>query len=309
MKKLKHHLTGVMILVILFCSCSEEEEVINAHRDKATLSFSTLVQNLAEKSNNRQSNMEDLPVCSDDSPAYVEIILMQGDAEIVGSLSKPFRVDLVAGQIFTQEVPELQLDPGNYSLEHCSVFNDVGDLICLAPKGGIFADLMDNILPYNISLDAGMTKNLDVSVLCYDDRDVNDYGYGFFDLNMTKTFEYCFFANYCNEDGRHYPARYSVDVSIDGEPVITGAINTTGINEDGDRFAEPLCLHLPDLPEYADDEAYLEFKVKLLDWEGVYDAPEMSISGSLSREDVRNNFDGDEKIDYRHLRFGCDSNT
>lgn len=311
---MKLHLTFLMILAILFCSCNEEEELINPHRDKATLSFSTLVQNLAEKSGTRQSNIEDLPVCSDDSPSYIEIILMQGDTEMVGSMSKPFRVDLVAGQLFTQDVMELQLDPGDYSLVFFTVHNVAGDIIWIAPmEGSVLSMFLDKSLPYDISLGAGVKKYVPVSVLCFDDRNVNQYGDIVLSdedhINKTKTFEYCFFANYCNEDGRHYPARYSVDISIDGEPVITEAINTTGTNEDGDWFAEPLCLHLPDLPEYADEEEYLEFTVNLLDWEGVYDAPEMSISGRLSREDVRNNFDGDEYIDYRHLRFGCDGDN
>ena len=306
MKKMKLYLTSLMVIAILFSSCSKEENEVNQVNDKASLSFSAIVQNLTEKSGTKQSNIEDLPVCSDDAPAYVEIILMQGDTDIVGSVGNPFRIDLVAGQLFTKEVPELELEPGDYSLVHFTVYNAAGDVIWIAPKGGILGEFIDRLLPYDISLGAGVKKYIDVSVLCYDQRNVNDYGYGFFDFNMTQTFEYCFFANYCDEDGRHYPARYSVDVSINGEPVITGATNTTGTNEEGDLFAEPLCLHLPNLPEYADDEDYLDFTVTLLDWEGVYDAPEMDISGSLSRDDVRDNFDGAENIDYRHLKFGCD---
>lgn len=304
MKKMKVYLTCLTILTLLFSSCSKEENK-GDETEMASLSFSAIVQDLANKSTNKQS-VADIPLCSEDSPAYVEIILMQGDQEIVGSTGDPFRIDLVADQLFTQEVPELELPPGNYSLVYFSVHNASGDVIWLAPmEGSIMSEFVDNSLPYDINLGAGVKKYVDVSVLCFDDRDVNQYGYGFFDFNETKTFEYCFFANYCNEDGRHFPARYSVDITIDGEPVVTGAINVTGTNEAGDWYADPLCLHLPDLPGYEDDEAYLDYTVTLLDWEGVYDAPEMTISGSLSREDVMENFDGEDRVDYQHLRFGC----
>lgn len=306
MKKMSVYLMGLTILTLVFSSCSKEDK-IDPETDLATLSFSAIVEDLANKGINKQSTA-DIPVCSDESPAYVEIILMQGDTEIVGSAGDPFRIDLVAGELFTQEVPELQLNPGNYTLVYFSVHNSAGDPIWLAPiEGSVLSEFVDNALPYDISLGAGVKKYVDVSVLCYDDRNVNEYGYGFFDFEMTETFEYCFFANYCDEDGRHYPARYSVDITIDGEPVVTGVTNVTGTNEDGDWYAEPLCLHLPDLPAYDDDEAYLDYTITLLDWEGVYDAPEMTISGSLSRDDVMQNFDGDSGVDYQHLRFGCEN--
>ena len=303
---MKVYLMGLTILALIFSSCTKEENKIDSETDIATLSFSAILEDLANKSTNKQSTA-DIPICSDDSPSYVEIILMQGETEIVGSAGNPFRVDLVAGQLLTQDVPELELDPGNYSLEYFSVYNAAGDLIWLAPiEGSILSEFVDDFLPYNITLRAGVKKYVDVSVLCYDDRDVIEYGYSFFDLEMTETFEYCFFANYCDEDGRHYPARYSVDITIEGQPVVSGVINVTGINDNEDWYAEALCLHLPDLPQYSDDEEYLDYTITLLDWEGVYDAPGMTISGSLSREDVMHNFDGDANVDYQHLRFGCE---
>ncbi|MFD0975204.1 hypothetical protein [Salinimicrobium gaetbulicola] len=306
MKTMKVYFMFLGILAFLFTACSKEETQPGSETSKATLTFGAIVQDLANKSANKQS-MDDIPACSDDAPAYVEIILMQGDTEIVGTMEDPFRIDLVADQLFTQDVPELELDPGNYSLTHFAVYNSTGDLIWIAPKnGGVLAEFLDKVLPYDISLGAGVKKYVDVSVLCFDDRDVNQYGYLFFELEATKLFEFCFFVNYCDEDGRHYPARYSVDVSIDGELVIMGEVNTTGTNSDGDWYAEPLCLQLPDLAEFDDDEEYLDYTITLLDWEGVYDADEMTLSGSLSREDVMENFDGDDNVDYEHLRFGCE---
>ena len=306
MKKFNHYLAWIAVFALFFTSCSKDEPAQNT-TEKASLSFGAIVQDLATKSATKQaSEVGDLPACSDDTPAYVEIVLMQGETAVVGTLADPFMVDLVDGQLFTEEVPELELAPGNYSLEHFSVYNDMGDLIWLAPKGGTLAGWVDSPLPLSISLGAGVKKYVDVSVLCYDDRNVNEYGYLFFELDANKAFEFCFFANYCTPEGRHFPALYSVDISIDGEPVYTGEMNTVDFYDDGQPYAEPLCLALPDLAEYADDEAYIDYSITLLDWDGVYDAADMApITGSLSRNDVMANFDGDDNVDYMHVRFNC----
>ncbi|MGB7843893.1 MAG: hypothetical protein WBL21_13945, partial [Salinimicrobium sp.] len=291
MKKINHYLAWIAVFALFFTSCSKDEAVQQSS-EKASLSFGAIVQDLATKASSKQAfDVGDLPQCTDDAPAYVEIVLMQGETAVVGSLEDPFMLDLVDGQLFTEEVPELELAPGNYTLEHFSVYNDMGELIWLAPKGGMLADWVDSPLPLAISLGAGVKKYVDVSVLCYDDRDVNQYGYQFFELDATQAFEFCFFVNYCTPEGRHFPARYSVDISIDGKPIYTGEINTVDFYQDGEPYAEPLCLALPDLAQYADDEEYIDYSITLLDWEGVYDAAEMDpITGSLSRDEVMANF-------------------
>ncbi|MGB7841407.1 MAG: hypothetical protein WBL21_01355 [Salinimicrobium sp.] len=269
-----------------------------------------MVQDLAAKASTKQATLDDLPDCTDDVPFYVEIVLMQGDAEVVGTTSDPYRIDLVAGELFTEEDPAMELVPGDYVLDHFAVYNESGTLIWIAPKmGGALADWVENPLPLDISLGAGVKKYVDVPVLCFDNRDVNEYGYTFFELDATPVYEYCFFANYCDPSGRHWPARYSVDISIDGDMVYSGVINTTGTNNDGDFYADPLCFDLPILPGFDVDEDYIHYSVTLLDWDGVYDAAPMDpIEGDLSAADIMANFDGTDVVDYEHLRFGCDDN-
>ena len=309
MKKIKIYLSFLAVFALLFTSCSKEENsVVNDDSGKATLSFGAIVQDLAGKSANKQSDTG-MPECTDDVPAYVEIVLMQGESAVVGSVADPHRVDLVAGQIFTEEDTALELEPGNYSLDHFSVYNADGDLIWLAPKGGDLAELVDNPLPLNINLGAGVKKYVDVSVICYDDRDVNEYGYLFFELDTNEAFEFCFFANYCTPEGRHYPARYSVDISIDGTSLYSGVVNSTGRNEDGDLYADAVCFALPNLDTYADDEEYIDYTLTLLDWTGEDDAygdvEAMVISGSLSKAEIMANFAGNDDVEYEHMRFGC----
>lgn len=309
MKNIKTYLSLLAIFAMLFTSCSKDEESIESTEfNKATLSFGAMVQDLTNKSTAKQSDVDNLPACTDDTAAYVEIVLKQGGTDVVGTEDDPFRINLVDGQLFTEEVPELELVPGTYTLDNFAVYNSEGVLIWLAPKtGGVLAEFVENALPMDISLGAGVKKYVDVSVICYDNRNVNEYGYMFFELDINKAFEYCFFANYCTPDGRHFPARYSVDISIDGTPLYSGEVNVTGENEDGDWYAEPSCFVLPDLSEYADDEEYIDYTLTLLDWDEAYgDVEQMEISGSLSRAEIMAKFDGTDNVEYDHLRFGCD---
>ena len=307
MKKITTHLSFLAIFALLFTSCSKDEQPgADLDSEKATLSFGAIVEDLAAKSSNKQSDIGDMPVCSNDVASYVEIVLLRNGVEVVGTTDIPHQVDLVDGQVFTEEDALLELDPGTYTLDHFAVYNEDGDLLWLAPKGGPLAQFVDSPLPMNINLGAGVKKYVDVSVICYDDRDVNQYGYLFFELDIFEAFEFCVFANYCAPDGRHYPARYSVDVRVDGTLIYNDAVNTTGIRN-GDFYADPLCGALPDLPQFGDDEDYIEVTLTLLNWNANYGPVETMVQTlNLSRNDIRANFDGADGVFYEHLRFGCE---
>lgn len=246
-----HRLTGLFcMLALIFTSCSKEETNPVNKEDLATLSFTAIVNDLAKKSNDKQS-IGEIPSCSDATAAYVEIVLSQDGADVVGSSESPFRIDLVAGQIFTEEVSELELAPGDYSLDHFMVFDADGNLLWIAPTGGPMADFVDSTLPMDISLGAGVKKYVDVSVLCYDDRDVNEYGYLFFEIDTNRAIKFCIFGNYCDPTGRHFTASYSVNVwsyadGVIGDQLYDKEKNSVAIDENGDMAAAPLCLILPD---------------------------------------------------------------
>ena len=307
MKKTKNYLGLIVMLALLVTSCSKDEQTPVSDSEMGTLSFNAIVQDLANKAGNKQVvGADEIPACSDDEAAYVEIVLMQGAVEVVGSESDPYRVDLVAGEVFTEEDAELELTPGTYSLDHFSVYNSDGDLLWVAPRAGsALAEFVDTTLPVNINLGAGVKKYVDVPVLCYDDRDINEYGYQFFELDMTEMYEFCFFANYCAPEGRHYPARIAVEVEIDGTVVFTGE-STVGTDNNGDFFAEPVCFSVPDLPDYDLNEEYVDYTVTLLSWDENYgEVTTVAETGSLSRAEIIANHRGSDDVEYEHLRFGC----
>lgn len=305
MKKFSSYLCFIAVFALLFTSCSKDEQTVQNDSEKATLSFGAIVNDLAAKAATKQTSTGDLPECSDAAPAYVEIVLSEGGTPVVGTNAAPFRVDLVAGQIFTEEAPELELEPGTYSLDHFMVYDSAGNLIWVAPKGGVLGEFVDNPLPLTINLGAGVKKYVDVPVLCFDNRDVREYGYLFFDLDTNEAIEFCIFGNYCPPSGRHYPAEYSVNVwlgtNASGTPLYTNVSNTTGYYENGDFYAEPLCFALPDTEGV--DNYY--FEVTLRSSEEYGNVTERVIRAGVINDDlVKTFFDGDNNLDYYHFREG-----
>ena len=308
MKKIPFYLVFITSCLLLTTSCSKDENILN-DPENASLSFGPVLNDLLTNRATSKQSLEDLPVCMDDDPSYVMIILSQDGDNLVGSEAAPFRVNLAPEQDFTVEVPELELTPGQYTLEYFAVHNDAGDVLWVAPTEGIFTGFVDEPLPVTINLAAGVKKYVEVDVLCFDDRFVNEYGYLFFDLNPTEVIEFCIFGNYCDDSGRHYPAAFSVDVwtYMDGAPgaqLYSNLNNSVALNADGDYAGSTLCVALPDTA--GADEYY--FEIFLLNSDAYGEVTEEVIrSGVISDEDVRDLFVGEEANDYYHFKEGCDA--
>lgn len=307
MRKINLYVATMAMFLMIFTSCTKDDPAIDTS-EKATLSFGAVLDDLVAKTANRQA-LDELPACTDDAPAYVRIVVLQDGNAVVGTQDEPYRVDLVEGQLFTEEDPELKLVPGDYTLDHFSVFNADDELIWISPRAGSdMAMFLDVTLPIDISLGAGVKKYVEVPVLCYDDRDVNEYGYLFFELTPTKAYEFCLFANYCDDEGKHYTANYSVDMWLGtdatGTPLYTDLMPDTGVDDNGDFYARPVCMALPVNDNM--DEDYIYWEATLLDWEENYGTiTPIVLSGTLSRSDIEANFGPDGTVEYAHLRFNC----
>lgn len=312
MKNLKNYLFLLLFSTLIFTSCTKEDAglIENTNPDMAILSFAPILDNLENIVATGRQAEGDIPACSAAAPAYVNIILTSNEMNVVGEEGSPFRIDLVDGQLFTQEVPELELEPGTYVLEYFEVFDAEDNRIWVAPMtGGDLANFVENPLPLEINLGAGVKKYVDVTVLCFDDRMVNEYGYLFFDLVPEVAIEFCIFGNYCDETGRHYPAAFSVSVwnyanGQIGSSLYTDLSNTVTLNNDGDYAGTPLCIALPD--REGEDEYY--FEITLLDSDAYGDINNRIIRvGTITDVEVKEFFDGDNNLDYYHFREGCEN--
>ncbi|SFN58716.1 MULTISPECIES: thrombospondin type 3 repeat-containing protein [Salegentibacter] len=320
MKNFNKYIGAIAIIAMLFTSCSKEETDVLQDEAKATLSFGTVLNDLVN--NSKQQADLGIPVCVDDEPAYVEVVLT-GD-EGLGSMEEPLVINVNPTPIqedgedvwFTEESADLELTPGDYVLTYFAVFNEGGDRIWLAPTmGGDLDDFVDNPLPLDISLGAGVKKYVDVEVLCFDDRMVNEYGYLFFDIIGKEAFEFCVFANYCDENGRHYPAYYSFEVYMgtddSGDLLYNELLYPVPSTDGEDPSVAPLCFALPNPTNLDGDVPYIYWRATLEDWDAVYgEAPEMVLDGTLTRNAIMSllNDDG-ETAEYAHLRFGCDDDN
>ncbi len=311
MKNFQLKLIGFLFAAFLLSACSQEENnalEANQPEELVNLSLNISLMDLNRSQITKQEN-EEYPDCIVAAPYYVEICIMQDDVEVVGKMDEPFRIDLAPDQMFTQNVPEMELPAGSYTLEHCAVYAEDGTILCLAPRiDSPMALFSDAPMPMAMTLLAGTKPFPDVPVFCFDNRDVNEFGYLFFDIEPTIVRNFCFFANYCSDSGRHYPARYSLDISIDGTPLYSDVISNTGQYDADGYFADPVCVDLPIIFDYDEDEEYIDYTLTLLPWDDVYEEDEeLVISGSLSRMDIEEHLVGDNNIEYEHIFFNCDN--
>lgn len=321
MKHFRLGMASLAICALLLASCSKEEATAPAN-DPATLSFATLLNDLVSKKAALKQAMDEIPECSDDAPAFVEVVL--SGTEDVGTLEDPLVVSVnptpgdydgdSEAEYFTNESAELELEPGTYVLEYFAVWNGdpanpASEIIWIAPHdGGSLAAFVDDALPLTFNLGAGVKKYVDVEVLCFDDRIVNEYGYLFFDIEGNRAIEFCIFGNFCPPSGRHYPAAYSVDVwlwndGVRGDLLHEDLTATVALDENGDYAASPVCMFLPDTE--GEDEYYAE--ITLLSSDAYGNVTHRVIrSGVFNDAEVRSFFDGDDNLDYYHFREGCD---
>lgn len=313
MKSLKFFVAMAALMCFTFTSCNKEEiDKPQTSQDVGVVEIGAVLNDFLTRQQEQA-----IPECSEDDAMYARVVLTYGSEEV--DVIIPLIIE--NGNIFTDYSEELEIPIPNegdktiaVSLDHFWVYGeepgDDSEPIWVAPQDeSEYENFVNEALPYVFDLRAGSKKYVDVEVLCFDDRDVNLYGYQFFDIIPTQLYEFCLFANYCAP--RHYTANYSVDITYIGGGeefnIHTGEMPETG-NYEGDWFAEPLCLAIPG-PLYgeSDDENYLSVTVTLEAWDDNYPTPaeEYEETFELSWDDVESYFGDDDSIDYEHIFFNC----
>lgn len=313
------------IFALLLTSCSKEETSSpgnDPNIESVDLTFGALLNDLSNRAMSQsKSHFDQVPTCSDAEPAVARIGFSYGGN------SYETDVDILSDEdgYFTAYSEDLKIPvPNNgsveVSLDSFMVYDGDpdggGNLIWIAPiesEEGQFDGYVDSALPFSFDVQDGTKPYIDVEVLCFDRRMVNEYGYPFFDLVPGVLYPLCFFANYCpSPDGRHYVGNYSVDLYYDdGETRIQlydGDSPETG-NNGSNYFADPLCLVVPESPFEDPDADYLFYVITPEDWPGNYGnidntpLPEVG----LSWNDVEGYLNDDgETNEYIHIFIGCE---
>ena len=330
MRILNKYLALFAIISMFFTSCTKDETVQGVGDVPNDVASLYLGPNLADYYNQTRQQEQEIPECSEEAPAYAQIRLEYGDDNTV--------IETIVGissdeqGLFTEYSDDLEIPiPAgettvSVTLTDFVVWSDdggsPGEVIWVAPKDGSeYAMFVDDPLENTFTLRAGSKNYVNVDVLCFDDREVNLYGYQFFDITPVPLYNFCVFANYCTDSGRHYTANYSFALyeydgnreDGKGEMIYEGLSPNTGMTEDGTYWADPLCIVIPGPPEgVASDVPYLVFEATLEDWDPYYtaeDDDESMISVELSWDMIQMLFDedgDDETTEYYHIFFNCE---
>ncbi|MFV8224426.1 hypothetical protein [Christiangramia aquimixticola] len=315
MKTIKFYWAFIAAFALLLGSCSKEDVGTSEGVISDNVAYLTLgpVLNAMQNDINKQ---QATPACTDDDPSYAMIRLLYGPNNVVVETEVGIKEDDQG--LFTEYSEDLEIPVKNgntvsITLTDFVVYNDDDVAIWAAPKiGSDYAKFVSDPLAREFSLRAGSKNYVNVDVLCIDDRTVNLYGYQFFDITPIKLYEFCVFANYCTDSGRHYTADYSLNLyeysdGQMGDLIYENLSPNKGV--DGDTFwADPLCMFVPGPGEGVDsDEEYLYFVATLKDWN--YDGDEQVIEQALSWDTIQMLLDrdgDDDTTNYWHMFFNCD---
>ncbi|WP_034888064.1 hypothetical protein [Gillisia sp. Hel_I_29] len=327
MKNYKVYLMTIAAFAMLFTSCSKDESSADTpgeNLEQVSLTFGAMLQDFNKSVQKQEQSLSDVPECSDAAPAKIRVGIMNSTTMswVSGGYIDVPVMDNGEGGWMTQESALLTLDAGMYSLEYFAVLDSGDNVIYIAPRmddnygPAMFQNFVAAALPISIDLRNGVKKYVDVEVLCYDIRFADEYGYLFFDFDTVRAIYLCVFGNYCDETGRHYPAKFRLDVwnysgnteDPKGTPLFNEEdpyVNVTGTYDNDDYYAEPLCVALPDR-QNVNDMYYAE--LYLVESEGNPGSAEPIRMGVFSQEDVETLFYTDEggvdRTKYYHFREG-----
>lgn len=331
MKTIKFYLAYIAVFSLILTSCSKDEATGS---DPGTQEFATLTLGpVLNASMGRQQEPMDPPQCSGEDPAFAEIELIYDDgdpntAPVLVVTVVPIGLDSEGLFTLYSEDLEIPIPSGETSVEVTLLsfkvwsdngFGQPGEVIWIAPmEGSDFAQFVDDPLEISWFLRAGSKNYQEVEVICFDDREVNRYGYQFFDITPNPIYEFCIFANYCSDEGRHYTANYDFALYYydgnredgKGDMIYEGLSPMTG-NDDGTFWADPLCVAVPGPGDMDDDAPYLVFEASVTDWPNYYtvDGEVESTMTILSFNDIQALLDrdgDDETVNYWHIFFNCD---
>ncbi|GAA4320808.1 hypothetical protein GCM10023115_48040 [Pontixanthobacter gangjinensis] len=317
MKKINQLLAYCAVFALILAGCSKDEPGNVQDPGNSEIAVLELGPVLVDLDNSRQQiTPDETPECVGDTPAYARLRLEygSGNTEIVTNVDITSDSD---GNLFTKYSEELEIPiPSgettvSVTLTDFVVYNDNDMVIWVAPKeDSEFEDFVTNPLDNEWLLRAGSKNYQEVEVICFDDREVNNYGYQFFDITPIPLIKFCVFGNYCPPSGRHYVAAYRVNVyeSDNGDKGdLIWSRERLVEGEGNDAYADPLCFELPNRLDIDDNEEQYYFEFILLpDTPGYDGGEELFAEGPITVAEIELFFGENGTLDYYHFQYGCD---
>jgi hypothetical protein len=281
MKKFKYWATYLVVLTMIFTSCSKDEATSDiSDQEMVELKFTSVLQDYNKFQ--KQQLQEFIPECREmtlgDDPvpviaSSVFVVLQKLDAQ--GDPDGAAIQEILALDD-NQNTEGLMLMPATYELQEFQVLDQNFGVLWAAPHiGGQFANLVSNPLPRPLDVVSGGKPYISQDVICYDDTQKPFYGFLFFNYDVYEfKNNFCMFVNYC-EDDIDYPGYYSVSVwESDGLGKVGNEIQLIGGNmnsfDAGVPSASVLCMYLPPLSG-ANSTGWL-FEITIMET-ALYDGP------------------------------------
>ena len=324
MKRINQYLAFFALFALILTGCSKDDPGTSdapASSETATLQLGPLLNDSATRAFLKQEE-QDTPECSGEDPGFAQLSIVYGpDNTVKENIIVEIKEDDQGLFTAYSEDLELPIPAGettvSVTLTKFVVWTNVGgspgSVIWVAPiEGSEYADFVDQPVGANFTFDlrAGSKNYVNVDVICYDDRDVNLYGYQFFTITPIPLIEFCLFGNYCTPEGRHFVASYNVDVfeSNDGAKGDLIYSRPNVVEGDGsDAYADPLCFFLPDRPDVDDNVEEYYFEITLLSDTPGYNGPDVEIAnGPITVAEIKLFFGENGTLDYYHFQYGCD---
>lgn len=275
--KLLRQIALTVLTVLALVSCQDDDPIVE--NETGSLTFNAILNEAINESTqaaNRQAQQE-IPECSEAAPAYVDVVAT--GPENIGSIAAPMRIDLVAeGSTFvTAENDELTgLPTGDYQLQYFVVYDAENNPIWIAPTSDNYAEFVSAPLPLNFSVAAGTDNEVNVDVLCFDNRILNEFGNLYFSLDPNMAIEFCIAGNTCGEGAADFNVNVYLGSDESGSILYMDYSTTPG---------EALCMALPDLE--GEDQYYFEINM----------GGSVIRQGVITDADVKALHDGDDNID------------
>ena len=270
MRKLFGGIMTLMIVGLIFMVGCEKDPVVNSNEGQIELaivnpSLSGSLKNgtVGVPTGLKNGDGPGVPVCKDESPAYVEVTL---DGNV-------YTVDILQSYGSDTLTAMLKLPADTYTMSRFDVYASNGDLLWASPiQGSYYANLfgLQNIPEMDIVVEPFKKALQEVDVLCWQDYDYENFGYEGFDINYIKVKTICFFGDVCTKfykewhelDGSPYGgvsdylhdfnAIFSVNIFAKDDYEANGAsataLNDPEVNSNIDWLGvgAPLCIEYPD---------------------------------------------------------------
>ena len=217
-----------------------------------------------------------------------------------GNINDPIQVPVfyVNEVMYTQAI---KMTPGTYTLSEFQLYQSSGDpevddiLLSATPHtDSPYAQYVDNPLSFTFTVDAFTKKEIPVSILCYESKDYDAFGFTWFRVNMKDLNEGLFFGDFCTDEFMAYagskygeypkvdmPAIFQIVLKYDEDgdgtyETVVGTYNNEALYENDENSASvpPLSIKYVDNPDKDDF-----YRMDVYIWELVTVDPETGERG------------------------------